>query len=102
MFPRCFLSRMASPLDQNELDHLAPKSLFFSVQYLHWLFLIGQVILDMQVGVINAMGWISYIPAQLRHMKHRMNSVQGWWQCKLICHRSNSLRNLKRPNVSGT
>src|SRR3954468_11560594 len=87
-FPSGFIFRMIRPLNFEELDSLVAGSTFRLIENAAWMFLISQVLLNLNHIMFHFANRVLEAASELRHMKYIVDLREVRWQFQPVCHGS--------------
>src|SRR3954470_7146956 len=99
-FPGGFIFRMIRPLDFEELGRLVAGFAFRLIKNATRMFLISQVLLQLDHIMFHFADGVLEAASELRHVEDIVNLREVWRQFQLVCHWSTPGKNTERANVA--
>src|SRR3954465_641633 len=99
-FPSGFVFRMIRPLDLEELDGLVAGSAFGLIKNATWMFLISQVLLQLNHIMLHFSNRVLEAPSELRHVEDIVDLGEVRRQFQSVSHGSTPGQDTERANVA--
>src|ERR1041384_4275882 len=99
-FPSGFIFRMIRPLNLEELDGLVAGSTFRLIENAARMFLISQVLLQLNHIMFHFSNRVLEAASELRHVEDIVDLGEVWRQFQSVCHWSTPGKNTERANVA--
>src|SRR3954464_747947 len=99
-FPSGFTFRMIRPLDFEELDGLVAGLAFRLIENAARMFLISQILLQLDHIVFHFADGVLEAASELRHVEYIVDLREVRWQFQTVCHWSTPGENTERANVA--
>src|SRR3954466_6266186 len=99
-FPSGFIFRMIRPLNLEELDRLVAGSTFRLIKDAARMFLISQVLLQLNHIMFHFSNRVLEAASELRHVEDIVDLREVRRQFQLVCHWSNPGKDTERANVA--
>src|SRR3954466_15364791 len=99
-FPSGFILRMIRPLNFEELYGLVAGSMFRLIENAARMFLISQVLLQLNHIMFHFSDRVLEAASELRHVEYIVDLREVRRQFQSICHRSTPGKNTKRANIA--
>src|SRR3954470_11283206 len=101
-FPGGFIFRMIRPLDLEKLGRLVAGFAFRLLKNAAWMFLISQVLLQLDHIMFHFADGVLEAASELRHVEYIVDLREVRWQFQTVCHWSTPGENTERANVAGS
>src|SRR3954466_8690230 len=99
-FPSGFIFRMIRPLDFEELDRLVVGFAFRLIKNAARMFLISQVLLQLNHIMFHFADGVLEAASGLRHVEDIVYLGEVWRQFQTVCHWSTPGKNTERANIT--
>src|SRR3954471_8925475 len=99
-FPGGFIFRMIRPLNFEELGRLVAGFVFRLIKNAAWMFLISQVLLQLNHIMFHFADGVLEAASELRHVEDIVYLREVRRQFQTVCHWSTSGKNTERANVA--
>src|SRR3954464_6549605 len=99
-FPSGFIFRMILPLNFEELDGLVAGSVFRLIENAARMFLISQVLLQLNHIMFHFTDGVLEAASELRHVEYIVDLREVRRQFQSVCHWSTPRKNTERANVA--
>src|SRR3954468_24496313 len=99
-FPSSFVFRIIRPLDLEELGRLVAGSAFRLIKNAAWMFLISQVLLQLDHIVFHFADGVLEAASELRHVEYIVDLREVRRQFQTVCHWSTPGDNTERADVA--
>src|ERR1044072_7214302 len=99
-FPGGFIFRMIRPLNFEKLSRLVAGSAFRLIKNTAWMFLIGQVLLQLDHIMFHFADGVLEAASELRHVEDIVYLREVRRQFQTVCHWSTPGDNTERANVA--
>src|SRR3954468_6105456 len=99
-FPGGFIFRMIQPLNFEKLDGLVAGFAFRLIKNAARMFLISQVLLQLDHIVFHFADGVLEAASELRHVEYIMDLREVRWQFQTVCHWSTPGDNTERADVA--
>src|SRR3954463_15927150 len=99
-FPGGFIFRMIRPLNFEKLDGLVAGSTFRLIKNTAQMFLIGQVLLQLDHIMFHFADGVLEAASELRHVEYIVDLRKVRRQFQPVCHRSTPGNNTERANIA--
>src|SRR3954469_15562254 len=99
-FPSGFIFRMIRPLNFEKLSRLVAGSAFRLIKNAAWVFLIGQVLPQLNHIMFHFADRVLEAASELRHVEYIMDLREVRRQFQSVCHWSTPRKNTKRANIA--
>src|SRR3954471_21373567 len=100
-FPGGFIFRMIRPLNLEELGRLVTGFAFRLIKNAAWMFLISQVLLQLNHIMLHFANRVFEAASELRHVEDIVDLREVRRQFQTVCHWSTPGKNTERDNVAG-
>src|SRR3954471_11759644 len=101
-FPSGFIFRMIRPLNFEKLGRLVGGSAFRLINNAARMFLISQVLLQLNHIMFHFADGVFEAASELRHVEYIVDLREVRRQFQSVCHWSTSIKNTERANVAGS
>src|SRR3954463_12081588 len=98
--PSGFIFRMIRPLDFEKLGRLVAGLAFRLIKNAAWMFLVSQVLLQLNHIMFHFADRVLEAASELRHVEYIVDLREVRRQFQSICHWSTSRKNTERDNVA--
>src|SRR3954467_12419045 len=99
-FPGGFTFRMIRPLNFEELGRLVAGFAFRLIKNAAWMFLISQVLMQLDHIMFHFADGVLEAASELRHMEYIVNLGEVRRQFQSICHWSTPGKNTEHANIA--
>src|SRR3954468_113619 len=99
-FPGGFIFGMIRPLDFEKLGRLVAGFAFRLIKNAAWMFLISQVLLQLDHIMFHFADGVLEAASELRHVEYIVDLREVWWQFQTVCHWSTPGDNTERADVA--
>src|SRR4051812_16947012 len=99
-FPGGFIFRMIQPLNFEKLDGLVAGSVFRLIKNAARMFLISQVLLQLNHIIFHFTDGVLEAASELRHVEYIVDLEEVRRQFQSVCHWSTSRKNTERANIA--
>src|SRR3954471_15415732 len=99
-FPGGFIFRMIQPLNLEELGRLVAGSTFRLIKNAAWMFLISQVLLQLNHIMFHFADGVLEAASELRHVEYIVDLRKVRRQFQSVCHWSTPGKNTERANIA--
>src|ERR1043165_5451039 len=99
-FPGGFILRIFQPLNFEKLGRLVAGSAFRLIKNTAWMFLIGQVLLQLNHVMFHFADGVLEAASELRHVEHIVDLGEVRRQFQSVCHWSTPGKDTERANVA--
>src|SRR4051812_2920816 len=101
-FPGGFIFRMIRPLNLEKLGRLVAGSTFRLIKNAAWMFLIRQVLLQLNHTMFHFADGVLKAASELRHVEYIVDLREDRRHFQTVCHWSTPGENTERANVAGS